>query len=570
MAKIARSPNIISATQKRITWEEPQFVDYVWVKENGQSYGLFTVTNLPNWECGDYFSILGTPSIFVIVEIGNQRIKAQVVEFNGWDDIYEDLESAMTGHMFPVKNVNGKQTVLQFDYEIFPYSDTQGAQGTEVEYTIDGINGESVLLSDMYRAVINVTSNGVYALKARYANAMNEYEPSNYSEVYTIRVGSTPSGGNVMAEIFRNLTGLSNGTTYEFRITAIGDGTNYTDSAPSSVDNFTTLIPLAAPEGLTLTKTTSSITATWNAVANAGNAANSASYRVAYVTGNGSWTEVDVSGTSYTLSNIAQGATYAFKVMALGNGTVYEDSAYCTAVSETVLIKLATPAPSVDSTTSQVSVAWAAIANASGYKVVYKTGNGAYGEAIDVGTNLTYAVTGLQEGVQITFKVQAYTATPNVYEDSEFSAEVSEITQITLGVPVFTLSKTTDSITATWTAVENAASYTVAYKLNGASGDFTEVPVAEGLTYTLGSLAEGVTYDFKIKAVSNVQDYVDSAYSASQSETTLITLATPSSIVVSDITSTSAKVAWAQVANASGYKIEYRVAGSDAEWTEIN
>ena len=256
--------------------------------------------------------------------------------------------------------------------------------------------------------------------------------------------------------------------------------------------------------------------------------------------------------------------------MALGNGTVYEDSAYCTAVSETVLIKLATPAPSVDSTTSQVSVAWAAIANASGYKVVYKTGNGAYGEAIDVGTNLTYAVTGLQEGVQITFKVQAYTATPNVYEDSEFSAEVSEITQITLGVPVFTLSKTTDSITATWTAVENAASYTVAYKLNGASGDFTEVPVAEGLTYTLGSLAEGVTYDFKIKAVSNVQDYVDSAYSASQSETTLITLATPSSIVVSDITSTSAKVAWAQVANASGYKIEYRVAGSDAEWTEIN
>ena len=373
-----------------------------------------------------------------------------------------------------------------------------------------------------------------------------------------------------MAEIFRNLSGLSNGTTYEYRITAIGDGTNYTDSAPSTVDNFTTLIPLAAPTNLALTKTTSSITATWSAVANAGNASNTASYRIAYVTGNGTWTEVDVSGTSYTLSNIAQGATYDFKVMALGDNSTYEDSAYCTAVQETTLVKLATPQPTVDSTTSQVSVAWSAIANASGYYVQYKTGNGSYGSAIDVGTETSYAVTGLEEGVQITFKVQAYTSSPTVYENSEYSSEVTETTQITLDTPVFTLAKTTSSITATWSAVANAASYKVAYKLNGSAGDFTEVPITSGTSYTLDSLSEGVTYDFKVMAVSNVQDYVNSAYSATQSETTLITLSTPSSIVVSDITSTSAKITWAEVANASGYKIEYRVAGSEGEWSEIN
>lgn len=373
-----------------------------------------------------------------------------------------------------------------------------------------------------------------------------------------------------MADVYRNLTGLSNGTTYEFRITAIGDGTNYTDSAPSAVDNFTTLIPLAVPTNLALTKTTSSITATWSAVANAGNAGGTASYRVAYVTGNGSWTEVDVSGTTYTLSNVAQGATYDFKVMALGDGTTYEDSAYCTAVQETTLVKLATPQPTVDSTTSQVSVAWTAIANADGYKVWYKTGNGSYGAAIDVGTETEYAVTGLQEGVQITFKVQAYSNSSTVYEDSEISAEVTETTQITLATPVFTLSKTTNSITATWSAVANAASYKVAYKLNGSSGDFTEVPIASGTSYTLDSLAEGATYVFKVMSVSNVQDYVNSPYSATQSETTLITLVTPSSIVVSDITSTGAKITWAEVANASGYKLEYRESGSSDEWTVIN
>lgn len=375
-----------------------------------------------------------------------------------------------------------------------------------------------------------------------------------------------------MADIFRNLSGLSNGTTYEFRITAIGDGTNFTDSAPSTLDNFTTLIPLAAPSGLTLSKTTNSITATWSAVEHAGNASGTASYRVWYVTGNGTPTEIDVSGTSYTLPGIAQGATYDFKVMALGDGTVYEDSEYCTAVSETTLVKLATPAPTVDSTTSQVSVAWAAITNADGYNVYYKTGNGAYGSAIDVGTDLNYAVTGLEEGVTITFKVEAYTNSPTVYEDSEQSSEVTETTQITLAAPVFTLSKTTNSITANWTQVANATGYMVAYKLSTSAGDFTEVPINSGstTTYELGSLPEGVTYIFKLKSTSNVQDYVDSAYSATQSEVTLITLATPSSIVVSDITSTSAKVTWAEVANASGYKIEYRVAGSEGEWTEVN
>lgn len=375
-----------------------------------------------------------------------------------------------------------------------------------------------------------------------------------------------------MADIFRNLSGLSNGTTYEFRITALGDNTNYTDSAPSTVDNFTTLIPLAVPTNLTLTKTTNSITATWSAVEHAGNASGTASYRVWYVTGNGTPTEIDVSGTSYTLPGIAQGATYDFKVMALGDGTVYEDSEYCTAVSETTLVKLATPAPTVDSTTSQVSVAWAAITNADGYNVYYKTGNGAYGSAIDVGTDLTYAVTGLEEGVTITFKVEAYTNSPTVYENSEQSAEVTETTQITLAAPVFTLSKTTNSITVDWTQVANATGYEIAYKLSTSSGDFQSQPINSGstTTWTLDSLPEGVTYIFKMKATSSVQDYVDSPFSATQSEVTLITLATPSSIVVSDITSTSAKITWAEVANASGYKIEYREAGSSSEWTEIN
>lgn len=366
-----------------------------------------------------------------------------------------------------------------------------------------------------------------------------------------------------MADITRNLTGLSSGTIYEYRITAIGDGTTYVDSEPSSVGSFTTLIPLDVPTGLTLTKTTNSITATWTAVQH------KSSYRVSYVTGNGSPVVQTVSAESFTLSNIAQGATYSFQVMAVGDGTTYEDSAYCTAASSTTLIKLGTPQPTVDSTTSKVSVEWDSITHADGYKVWYKTGNGAYGSAMDVGTDRSYEVTGLQEGVTITFKVQAYTNSPTVYEDSETSAEVTETTQITLEAPVFTLSKTTDSITVTWSTVQNAASYIVAYKPNSSDGDFTVVPINDRTTYTLPSLSEGETYVFKLKSVSNVQDYVDSPYSNTQSTTTLITLATPSSITVTDITSNSAVINFLGDSNAQSFRLEYRRRG-DSEWTSLN
>ena len=366
-----------------------------------------------------------------------------------------------------------------------------------------------------------------------------------------------------MADITRNLTGLSSGTIYEYRITAIGDGATYVDSDPSAVGSFTTLIPLDVPTGLTLTKTTNSITATWTAVQH------KSSYRVSYVTGNGSPVVQTVSAESFTLSNIAQGATYSFQVMAVGDGTTYEDSAYCTAVSSTTLIKLGTPQPTVDSTTSQVSVEWPAITHADGYKVWYKTGSGTYGNAIDVGTDRSYVVPGLQEGVTITFKIQAYSNFSTVYEDSEFSAEVSETTQITLAVPTFTLTKTTNSITATWSTVPNAASYVVAYKLNSSSGDFTEVAVNDRTSYTLSELGEGVTYVFKLKSVSNVQDYVDSAYSNTQSTTTLVTLATPSSITVTDITSNSAVINFLGDSNAQSFRLEYRRKG-ETEWTSLN
>ena len=360
-----------------------------------------------------------------------------------------------------------------------------------------------------------------------------------------------------MADVFKTLTSLTSGTLYDYRITALGDGTNYTDSDPSEASTFTTLIPLATPTGLALTKTTNSITATWNAVANA------TGYIVSYVTGAGTPTETTVSATTFTLSSLAQGVTYDFKVKAISSNSAYEASAYSSVVSATTLIKLSTPVPTISKTTSSITCSWSAIANATAYKVSYKQGSGSYTE-VDVSSGTSYTLDSLQEGVTYTFKVKAVT-TNAAYEDSEYSAEVSDETKTTLATPAPTLTKTTSSITIAWSAISNATGYVVAYKTG--AGAYTEVQVSSP-TYSLTGLASGVTYTFKVKATSTNDDYADTPYSSEQSETTLIKLSTPTNIVVSDVTSTSVKITWTDVANNNGYKLQYK-RDADSEWIDV-
>lgn len=365
-----------------------------------------------------------------------------------------------------------------------------------------------------------------------------------------------------MATNYKNLTSLSSGTTYDYRVTAIGDGSTYTDSDPSATSTFTTLIPLDVPTGLALTPSTSQIVATWSAVTNA------TAYVLSYQTGNGAWIDVEANSPPYTLSGTAQGTTYSFKVKAIAPNSAYEASAFSAVVSTTTLIQLATPSPTLTKTNTSITVSWSQIANATGYVVAWKVSGGTYTEeTIASGSTTTFTKDNLQEGATYVFKVKATTNNP-AYVDSEYSAEVSDSTQITLATPAPTLTKTTSSITATWSQIPNAEGYVVAYKTG--TGAYTEATITGGdnTTYTIGSLAQGVTYTLKVKATTTDPDYLDSAFSSEYSATTLIQLDTPSNVSADQITSNSARIGFDEVQNATRYKIQYRVQGA-TEWSEI-
>jgi hypothetical protein len=74
---------------------------------------------------------------------------------------------------------------------------------------------------------------------------------------------------------------------------------------------------------------------------------------------------------------------------------------------------------------------------------------------------------------------------------------------------------------------------------------------------------------FKVKATSTNAAYANSPFSTEVSDTTQITLDTPTNVQVSNITENSVTITWQSVDNASGYRIEYRRNG-DTQWTSAD
>ena len=348
-----------------------------------------------------------------------------------------------------------------------------------------------------------------------------------------------------------SLTGLTQGTTYEYRITAIGDGTTYANSATTSASTFTTLTKCATPV-VTLTRTTSSFTASWGSVTGA------TGYTIRYkLSTASSWTTATSTSTSKTITGLTSGATYYVQVMATTTNASYVNSDYSTQQSVVIQTKLATPtSPAVSALTNSLTFSWGQVTNASGYVVYYKLSSATSwtSQTISSGTTTSWTKSSLSEGVTYQFKVKA-TGTGN-YVDSDETTAVSGTTKTTLATPTgLAISRTTNSLTASWSQVTNNSGYTLQYKLSTASSWTTVTRTTNQNSYTLSGLAEGKTYQFQVNAVGS-GNYVDSAYCTAVSATTKITLATPTGLAASNVLSTTATLSWSAVTNATNYWLD--------------
>ena len=125
------------------------------------------------------------------------------------------------------------------------------------------------------------------------------------------------------------------------------------------------------------------------------------------------------------------------------------------------------------------------------------------------------------------------------------------------------------SATASWSAVANVVSYDYQYREVGAAS-WTVVNTTSTSVNITGLTA--IT-DYEVQVRSNCSD-ASSAYSASSNFTTLdvdppCTVAVPTGLASSGVTSSGADISWNSQASATAYDYQYRATGA-ASWTVVN
>ena len=228
----------------------------------------------------------------------------------------------------------------------------------------------------------------------------------------------------------------------------IGSSTAYvgfggSTSSATAVQNILTwtFAPLptsapAAPSNLTAAAASgTSINLSWTS-----NSTNQAGFIIMRATGNGSYTQVGVTGantTSYSDSGLIPNTTYSYKVAATNN---IGNSPYSNVASALVPIAPATPtnAQPTAITSTSISMSWTNNAtNATGYHILRKmTTASNFSQIATLPANATtYTDTGLSPGTSYDYHIQAF----NVAGYSDFSG-FTAVTLVSGSLPVVTIS----------------------------------------------------------------------------------------------------------------------------------
>jgi hypothetical protein len=324
------------------------------------------------------------------------------------------------------------------------------------------------------------------------------------------------------------LTGLNAGTTYYVRVMAVGTGI-YEDSQHGSARSTTTeKIKLSTPKlGKVTITNINNVSVTWSAVANASGYIIQYATDSAFTTGVGSKT-VNAMTTSTELTGLDLGTTYYVRIAATGTG-MYGNSDPSKAKSATTgTVKLPTPPMpmgKVNAEDNSITVTWATVPGASGYKVQYST-NAAFSSGVHTlktedSTTTSIDITGL--AAYTTYYVRVMALGGGAFKNSDYSSAKAIIThKVKLDAPTLgnVVATGSNTINVAWNKMNNASGYTIQYATNASfSGALTKTVNLTSTSTDLTGLKANTTYYIRILA-TGANAYSNSDYSALTMATT--------------------------------------------------
>ena len=248
---------------------------------------------------------------------------------------------------------------------------------------------------------------------------------------YTLYWGTT-TGITSSSTTIRNIstnsyshTGLSNGTTYYYKVAAVnsaGTGTLSSElsAAPaSSSDNSSSSTTLSAPSGLSASGAAAQVALDWTAVSGA------SSYTLYWDNSTGvsssSSAITSISNDNYTHSSLDNGTAYYYKVATVnsaGTGTLSSE------VNATTLVLLAAPDNlSASGSSGTITLNWNAVSGAASYILYWDNVSGITSSdtAILSITNDNYTHSSLSDGTYY-YKVAAINDNGTSALSAEFSS----------------------------------------------------------------------------------------------------------------------------------------------------
>lgn len=326
-------------------------------------------------------------------------------------------------------------------------------------------------------------------------------------------------------------TGLTNGSTYRYRIAAVnseGAGASVTSS------NLTPQTVPLAPTGVTASVADKQSFVRWTAPSDTGGSVIT-DYIVQFSSNSGSsWTTFSDgvnTNTQVTVTGLTNGTSYIFRVAAVsavGTGNYSTPSA--------AVIPLGPPgaptSPRITGGSTQAFADWVAPADnggtpITGYVIQYKSVTAtSYTTFGLVGNVLEYTISGLTNGVSYVFRVAAVNAVgTGAYSVDSASVTVGRTPDAVGGLTLVSrrARSTTDTeITFSWTAPNSYGSritdYLIQYSTNSGT---TWTTYADGTSTATSVTVEdlpliGNVYYFRVAAVSTVGPGAYTAGSASQ------------------------------------------------------
>jgi hypothetical protein len=216
---------------------------------------------------------------------------------------------------------------------------------------------------------------------------------TSYTIYYSTTPGVTKTTGTKFANAVspQDITGLTNGTTYYFVVTALIGASESDVSAEKSATPSSSSQPPAPPKGVSATPGNTQVTVSWT------NSADATSYNIYYSTTPGvtkiTGTKIANVVTPQIVPGLTNGTTYYFVVTAVNAAGESDISSESSATPSSSLQPPASPnGVVVTAGTGKITVQWNTKPTATSYNIYYKASSSTTtADVIATGTKVTVA-----------------------------------------------------------------------------------------------------------------------------------------------------------------------------------